>query len=185
MDLISTTIIAIGLSMDAFAVALGVGTMSAQVDKRSRLRLAFHFGLFQGLMTLLGWLAGSTISVWIKSYDHWVALILLALVGINMIRSGINPETESYKKNPTKGGMMVMLSVATSIDALAVGLSLALVKTPIVQAALMIGIITFSFSIIGLYIGNKLGSKFGKRMEIFGGIVLLGIGIRILFDHML
>jgi manganese efflux pump family protein len=185
MDLIGTLIIAVGLSMDAFAVSLGVGTNGITKDNRSILRLSFHFGLFQGLMTFLGWLAGSTISRWINFFDHWIALILLVLVGVNMIRSGINSNPASYQNNPTRGNLMVILSLATSIDALAVGLSLALIETPILQTAITIGIVTFILSIIGCLLGNRLGEKFGKRMEILGGVILIGIGLRILFSHLL
>ena len=182
MDLFATIIISIGLALDAFAVSLCVGTNGAAKEKRSVLRLAFHFGLFQGLMTFLGWLAGSTISRWISQFDHWIAFGLLLFVGLNMVRSGLDPTSETYKTNPTKGGLMVMLSVATSIDALAVGLSLALLNTSILQAALLIGIITFGLSLIGLKTGCKLGMKFGKKMELFGGLILIGIGLRILFS---
>jgi putative Mn2+ efflux pump MntP len=185
MDYFGMVIIAIGLAMDAFAVSLGVGTNGAAKDKRSIFRLSFHFGLFQGLMTFLGWLAGSTISRWISQFDHWVAFTLLIIVGLNMIRSGLKADVESYPTNPSKGGLLVVLSVATSIDALAVGLSLALIDTPILQAALIIGIITLGLSIFGLKVGCKLGEKFGKRMEIIGGLILVGIGLRILATHML
>jgi putative Mn2+ efflux pump MntP len=185
MDYFGMVIIAIGLAMDAFAVSLGVGTNGAANDKRSIFRLSFHFGLFQGLMTFLGWLAGTTISRWISQFDHWVAFILLVIVGFNMIRSGLKSDVESYPANPSKGGLLVVLSVATSIDALAVGLGLALIKTPILQAALIIGIITLALSLFGLNVGCKLGEKFGKHMEIIGGLILVGIGLRILATHML
>ena len=185
MDFIGTMIIAVGLAMDAFAVSLGVGTNGTAKDNRSVIRLAFHFGLFQGLMTFLGWLAGSTISRWISLFDHWIAFILLVLVGLNMIRSGINSGQKSFKNNPTRGNLMVILSVATSIDALAVGLSLALIDTPIVQTALIIGIITFALSIAGCRLGYRLGEKFGKKMEMVGGVILIGIGFRILISHLM
>jgi putative Mn2+ efflux pump MntP len=185
MDIIGILIIALGVAMDAFAVSLGVGTNRAANNKRSVLRLAFHFGIFQGMMILLGWLAGSTIARWISQFDHWIALFLLIFVGINMIRSGLNQESESYKTNPTRGSLMVVLSVATSLDALAVGISLALIKTPIIMSAIIISLITFGLSLVGLLAGNRLGKKFGKRMEILGGLILIGIGFRILFSHIL
>ena len=185
MDYFGIVIIAVGLAMDAFAVSLGVGTNGTAKDKRSIFRLSFHFGLFQGLMTFLGWLAGSTISHWISRFDHWVALILLVIVAFNMIRSGMSSTVESYRKNPSKGGLLVILSIATSIDAMAVGLSLALIKTPILQASLIIGIITLGLSLFGLKAGCKLGEKFGKRMEIVGGLILIGIGLRIMATHIL
>jgi manganese efflux pump family protein len=185
MDFIGTMIIAVGLSMDAFAVSLGVATNGTTKDNRSLIRLSFHFGLFQGLMTFLGWLAGSTIAHWINFFDHWIAFILLIMVGVNMIRSGMSSEPKVYQNNPTKGNLMVILSFATSIDALAVGLSLALIETPIVQTALIIGITTFILSIIGCLLGYRLGEKFGKRMEMLGGLILIGIGLRILITHLL
>ncbi len=185
MDFIGTMIIAFGLSMDAFAVSLGVATNGTTRDTRSLIRLSFHFGLFQGLMTFLGWLAGSTIARWINLFDHWIAFILLVLVGVNMIRSGMDSGPKSYQNNPTRGNLMVILSLATSIDALAVGLSLALIETPIIQTALLIGIITFTLSIIGCLLGYRLGEKFGKRMEMLGGLILIGIGLRILISHIL
>jgi len=185
MDLIGIFIIALGVAMDAFAVSLGVGTNGAANNRRSVIRLAFHFGLFQGMMTLFGWLAGSTVARWISQFDHWIALGLLTFVGINMIRSGLNQESESYKTNPTRGSLMVVLSVATSVDALAVGISLALIKTPIITAAIIISLVTFGLSLIGLQAGSRLGKKFGKRMEILGGSILIGIGFRILLSHLI
>lgn len=185
MDYIGILIIAVGLAMDAFAVSLGVGTNGSAKDNRSIFRLAFHFGIFQGLMTYLGWLAGTTISHWINRFDHWLALILLVFVGFNMIRSGLNKEIDSVRANPTKGWQLVILSVATSIDAMAVGLSLALINTPILQASIIIGLVTLGLSLFGLLVGYKLGERFGKRMEIVGGLILIGIGLRILATHIL
>lgn len=184
MASINSVFIAIGLAMDAFAVSLGVGTSRRATDRRSIFRLAFHFGFFQGLMTFIGWLAGSTISRWINQYDHWIALVLLSIVGINMIRSGVNKETKCYVQNPSKGGFLMLLCIATSIDALAVGLSMALINVEIIQPVIIIGIITLVLSLIGLGIGNKLGENFGKRMEILGGVILIGIGLRIVISHL-
>lgn len=184
MDIFGIIAIAFALAMDAFAVSLGVGTNGSKLDCRSMLRLAFHFGIFQGLMTFLGWLAGSTISRWIYQLDHWIAFGLLVFVGANMIRSGFDHEAEMYKNNPTKGGLMVMLSVATSIDALAVGLSFAFIQTPILLSVFVIAIVAFILTLVGLFSGYRLGQKFGKRMEIVGGVVLIGIGLRILLSHL-
>jgi putative Mn2+ efflux pump MntP len=177
-------VIAVGLSMDAMAVSLGVGTTAHVNDRRSKLRLAMHFGIFQTLMTLLGWLAGSAVARFIASVDHWVAFGLLGYVGITMLRSGFRPETVFYKKNPSKGNMMVMLSLATSLDALAVGLSMAFLRVSILFPALVIGLVTFGLSVAALFLGNKLGEKFGKRMEVIGGIILIGIGFEILITHL-
>lgn len=183
MDLFSQLVIAVGLAMDASAVSLGIGTTPRANSFRAKFRLAFHFGFFQSLMTALGWLAGSTIARWISAFDHWIALILLAFVGINMIRSGLNPEKESYEKDPSRGGLLMVLCIATSLDAMAVGLSLAMLKSSIVSPVIIIGVVTLVLSAIGLNAGRFLGEKFGKRMEIFGGLILLAIGLRILYTH--
>jgi manganese efflux pump family protein len=176
--------IAIGLAMDAFAVSIGAGTGGQVDDLRSKLRLAFHFGLFQTGMTLIGWLAGTTVQRWISSIDHWVAFGLLAYVGVNMIRSGLGKGGDDKPSNPSKGFTMVFLSVATSIDALAVGISLAMISIPIIFTSLLIGIVTFGLSSFGLLAGSKLGERFGKRMEILGGVILIVIGLRVLVSHL-
>ena len=170
--------------MDAFAVSIGAGTSQLDLGRRSRVRLAFHFGIFQGGMTLLGWLAGSTISRYISNFDHWLAFILLAYVGISMIRNGVGKEEKQYSVDPSRGRMMVILSVATSIDAMAVGLSMAMIDTPVVIPSIVIAVVTFFLSLFGLFAGKKLGEVFGKRMEIVGGLILLFIGIRIVITHL-
>ena len=184
MDVLTILFIAIGLAMDAFAVSLGIGTTERSTEARARFRLAFHFGLFQCLMPIIGWVAGSTVSRWIAPIDHWVAFALLAYVGVNMIRSGINPEQESYTSDPSRGKTLVVLAVATSIDALAVGLSLAMLEVAIITPSIVIGVITYSLSMVGLFAGNKLGEKFGKRMEVVGGLILIGIGLRVVITHL-
>lgn len=183
MGFATSFLIAVGLAMDAFAVSIGAGTGGQVNDLRSKLRLAFHFGLFQAGMTLIGWLAGTTIERWISNLDHWVAFGLLTYVGVNMIRSGLEKSSEENRPNPSKGATMVFLSVATSIDALAVGLSLAMLSIPILAPSVVIGLVTFGLSIFGLLAGDKLGEKFGKRMEIIGGVILIGIGLRVLINH--
>ena len=170
--------------MDAFAVSLGIGTTERSTSPRARFRLSFHFGLFQCGMPIIGWVAGSTVSHWIAPIDHWIAFGLLAYVGINMIRSGFKSGVESYTQDPSRGKTLVVLAVATSIDALAVGLSLAMLEVSIITPAIVIGVVTYSLSMAGLFVGNKLGEKFGKRMEILGGIILIGIGIRVVITHM-
>jgi len=178
-------LVAVGLAMDAFAVSLGVGTSGQARTARSILRLSFHLGLFQGMMTLLGWLAGVSIARYISGLDHWVALALIAYVGGNMIRSGLSQEVEFQRDNPTKGRTLVMLSVATSIDALAVGLSLGMIDVNIVGASLVIACVTLGFSLAGMLAGMQLGIKFGKRMEMLGGLILIGIGLNILITHLI
>jgi manganese efflux pump family protein len=185
MEFFATLFIAIGLAMDAFAVSLGIGTTPQSRDNRARFRLAFHFGFFQAMMTFLGWLAGTTVASLISSVDHWIAFGLLAYVGVNLLRSGFNPEMESYKSDPSRGSTLTVLCIATSLDAMAVGLSMALLGTDIIVPALIIGIVAFILSGFGLLVGNQLGNKFGKRMEIVGGLILVSIGLRVLYTHLI
>jgi putative Mn2+ efflux pump MntP len=177
-------VIAFGLAMDAFAVSLGIGTSQISYSTRSRLRLAFHFGIFQAGMTLIGWLGGTTIESLIRDFDHWVAFALLAYVGGKMIWESLHDDPERYSSDPTRGGLMVLLSVATSIDALAVGLSMAILGAPVFIPSLFIGLVAFLLSAIGLFCGCYFGGRFGKRMETLGGLLLIAIGIRILFEHL-
>ncbi len=184
MSLITSIVIAIGLAMDAFAVSLSIGTTGQADDLRSKFRLAFHFGLFQAGMTLAGFFLGSTIAAFIDRFDHWLAFGLLLYVGINMIRSGLDEERKAFPSNPSKGRFLVILSVATSLDALAVGLSLAFLGASIYLPALIIGLVAFAFSALASMAGTQLGVKFGKRVEILGGLILLGIGVKILIEHL-
>ena len=179
-------LIAIGLAMDCFAVSLGVGTAGTAIGMRPTFRLFFHFGLFQAGMTLLGWLAGRTVVGYIAGVDHWVAFGLLLFVGIRMVRGGMRKGDEAPAiADPSRGMTLVMLSVATSIDALAVGLSLALLSVNVFWSALLIGLVSAALSLVGLLLGNQLGLRFGKSMEILGGVILIGIGLRVLITHLL
>lgn len=184
MAVFTVFIIALSLAMDSFAVSLGVGTSQNTIKSRTVARMAFHMALFQGGITYLGWLAGSTIAVWISAVDHWVALVLLAFVGLRMIREGLSKEEDCYQRNPTKGGMMLILCAATSIDAFAVGLSLAVINVDILLASLTVGAVTLVLSVVGMLVGSGLGTRFGKRMEILGGVLLNLIGVRIVFMHL-
>jgi len=183
MELLTITLISIGLAMDAFAVSLGIGTAGQIADLRGKIRLAAHFGIFQSGMTSLGWLAGETIVHYVKEFDHWIAFALLGYVGINLIRSGMNKGGKAFEQDPSTGRTLVILSFATSIDAFAVGLSIAFLNVPVLFSVMMIGIVTLILSAIGLFAGIHLGETFGKRMEILGGLILLGIGIRIVLTH--
>lgn len=185
MQLITTFAIAVGVAMDVFAVSLGIGTSGKARSPRPVFRVAFHCGLFQGLMTFLGWLAGSTIAGLITGIDHWAAMGLLGFVGYRMIRSGFDPNQETQSGDPSRGGTLMMVCVATSIDALAVGLSLSLLQVNILLSSAIIGAVTAAFGVAGLLAGGGLGLRFGKRMEIFGGVLLTVIGLRILFSHLL
>jgi putative Mn2+ efflux pump MntP len=177
-------IIALGLAMDASAVSLAAAAAGFAKDGRAKFRLSFHFGLFQFMMPVLGWLMGMAFVSYFKSVDHWIAFLLLGFVGARMIREGMDKSPEIRKKDPSRGMTMVMLSIATSIDALAIGLSLAMLEVNILYPSIMIGVITAGLSLLAIKIGTRLGMAFGKRMEIFGGLVLILIGSRILFSHL-
>jgi putative Mn2+ efflux pump MntP len=183
MSFLEIILIAVGLAMDAFAVSIGAGTLSAMKELRSSIRLAFHFGLFQFLMPVLGWFLGSTIQVYVDSVDHWIAFALLSYIGIKMIYESFK-KSEEQKGNPSKGRTLIVLSVATSIDALMVGFTLAMLDVNIWYPSLMIGVITAGLSFLGIWMGKKLGMKLGKVMEVVGGLILIAMGLKILIEHL-
>jgi len=177
-------VIAFGLALDAFAVSLGAGAVGRIENHRGAVRLAFHFGLFQFLMPVLGWYVGFKIEPFVKSVDDWIAFILLFYIGVKMIWDSYKPIGE-FRKDPSKGKEMVLLSIATSIDALVMGFSLAILMISVWYPAFIIGIVTALLSITGIYLGKVIGSKIGKKMEIVGGLFIIGIGIKILISHFL
>lgn len=186
VQFVNISAIAVALAMDAFAVSIATGASLKDVSFRQAFRLSWHFGLFQAMMPIIGWSAGLSIREYIERYDHWVAFVLLAFVGINMIREAYqNEKGEEQKKDPTKGMMLVILSIATSIDALAVGLSISILNVSIWTPALIIGIVAGIFSIVGLQIGKRIGSanRLGRYADAIGGIVLIAIGFKILHEH--
>ncbi|MBC8336913.1 MAG: manganese efflux pump [Anaerolineales bacterium] len=183
MTFLSIILIAISMAMDAFAISLGSGVKIGP-GPRPIFRMAFHFGLFQGIMPIIGWLFGYSIEPYVKDFDHWVAFGLLAFVGLRMIRSGLSKTEEESLRDPSRGWTMVLLSVAVSIDALAIGLSLAFLNITIWTPALVIGLVTSGLSVVGLRVGNGVGNKYGKPVEVFGGLILIGIGIRIVISHL-
>ncbi|HUU01827.1 MAG TPA: manganese efflux pump MntP family protein [Myxococcota bacterium] len=185
MGIVEILLIAIGLAMDAFAVSLAAGASRQAGGTGAAFRLSFHFGLFQFIMPVIGWYAGIGVAGTIAAYDHWVAFGLLALVGIRMIVSGTDSRKNSHSRDPSRGLTLLVLSVATSIDALAVGLSLAMIRVNIWYPSIVIGLVTACLSIVGLRLGGRLGVRFGKRMEIAGGGLLVLIGMRILLAHIL
>lgn len=185
MELITVMLISVGLAMDALAVSLGIGTSDEISSQRGKIRLAAHFGIFQAGMTALGWLAGETIVQYVKGFDHWIAFGLLGYVGINLIRAGFTGEGKAFEQDPSTGKTLVLLSFATSIDAFAVGLSIAFLNVPVMFSVVMIGLVAMLLSAIGLFAGILLGETFGKRMEIIGGLILLGIGLRIIITHLM
>ena len=177
--------IALALAMDAFAVSLGLGLSLKPATGGQTFRLAFSFGLFQLLMPVLGWAAGARLILHIARYDHWVAFLLLVAVGGKMIFESLMPEKkpQDRRHDPTRGLSLLVLSVATSLDALAVGLSLAALRVAIVFPAAVIGIVAFTMTVLGMRIGPALGKVIGRRAELLGGAVLLLIGIKILAEH--
>jgi putative Mn2+ efflux pump MntP len=184
MDFVSVLLIALGLAMDAFAVALSVGTTRQDIWFRPGFRLSFHFGLFQFMMPILGWLAGATIARFIERWDHWIAFVLLAYIGGKMVKESFGDGEAHHGPDPTRRWTLVMLAIATSIDALAVGLSLAMIKVNILYPSLVIGMVAALMTALGLALGKRLGSQFGKRMELVGGLILIGIGLRVLLSHL-
>jgi len=186
MNLLTVFLIALALAVDAFAVAVAAGMRLCVVDRRQTFRLAFHFGLFQALLNIGGWAAGLTVRGVIERFDHWIAFGLLALVGLHMIREGLSDHGDAPAIDPTRGMTLVVLSLATSIDSLAVGLSFAILKISIWLPALVIGLVASLLTLAGLRLGCLAGSRaarFGTRVEIIGGLVLIGIGAKILHDH--
>jgi putative Mn2+ efflux pump MntP len=179
--------IAVALAMDAFAVAIAAGITLKTVNTRQTFRLAWHFGLFQAMMPVIGWFSGIHIQDYIKRFDHWVAFGLLFFVGGKMLWEAFEEDDgeEDQVKDPTKSMNLVVLSVATSIDALAIGFSLSILQVPIAYPALIIGIVAATFTGVGIHAGAKLGSmkRIGRYAEIMGGAVLLAIGFKILEEH--
>jgi len=184
MDAITLTGLALALAMDAFAVALGTGAVLSRLTGRHLFRLGFHFGLFQALMPVIGWLAGLTIIQWVEAWDHWIAFSLLAIIGGRMIYEAVSDEEKADERDPTKGLSLVLLSIATSIDALAVGFSLSVIGVSIWMPALVIGLVAGVLTIAGMLLGGRIGDRWGTRVEIFGGLVLISIGIKILIEHL-
>jgi len=185
IDFVSILLIAIGLSADCFAVALGVSTQITRRFPLQILRVSLSFGLFQVLMPIIGWLAGTTVVEFIESFDHWVAFGLLAIVGGRMLWESFNSHSGQKRTDITKWFILLTLSIATSIDALAVGPSFAFLKVNITLAVLTIGLVSMIVTAIGFGLGRKASRLIGKRAEAIGGMILLAIGFRILLSHIL
>ena len=180
MSFLEILLIAVGLAMDAFAVALSAGTTGHGQKLRPALRISFHFGLFQFLMPVVGWLLGTRLQQYIAGYDRWVAFGLLVFVGAHMIYESFQREPDELPGDPTRGLRLVTLCIATSLDALAVGLSLAMIGQPIWYPSVVIGVVTAVLSLLGIHLGNRLRGTFGKGMELAGGVILIGIGVKLL-----
>ncbi len=183
MSFLELFLIAVGLSMDAFAVSVCKGLSMKTMNPHHAVIVGLYFGGFQALMPWIGYCLGSQFQGIIASVDHWVAFILMAFIGINMIREALNPESESCDASVAPRDMLV-LAVATSIDALAVGVTFAFLQVQIVSAVSVIGIITFVLSIVGVKTGTVFGCRYKSKAEMTGGIILLCIGTKILVEHL-
>ena len=185
MTFIELLLIAIGLSMDSFSVSICKGLTTKKFSWRMALVCGLWFGLFQALMPIIGYFLGVQFQEMIEAYDHWIAFGLLFLIGANMIREAIWGKKEEGKDNGSLGfKTMLLLAIATSIDALAVGVSFACIQVKIWSSVIIIGITTFLFSVLGVKIGNVFGSKYEKSASIVGGIILILIGLKILLEHL-
>ncbi len=184
MDFLVILIIAVALAMDAFAVSISSGIIIKETKIQHALKIAFFTGFFQGFFTFLGWLGGIYIAHLISEIDHWIAFILLLIIGSKMIYESRKDSEKEKTINPLELRVLFLLGIATSIDALAVGISFAVLNDPILVPTLLIGIVAFLFSVLGVLIGKKVGQVFGNRVEILGGLILIAIGINILINHL-
>ena len=185
MQLGTILVIAVGLAMDALAVSIVTGSVYKEFQLRHALRMALFFGGFQALMPVIGFLAGLGLMNYIAAYDHWVAFALLFFVGGKMIYESLRMSAAERSRDPSSLPVLLLLSFATSIDALAVGITLSLLKAPIAWAVTIIGTVTFVLSFSGVYIGKRFGRFFESKVEIVGGLVLIAIGIKIVVEHLM
>ena len=183
MGAIEILLISIGLAMDAFAVSVCKGLAMKKMSWKKAIIIGLYFGIFQAVMPVIGYFLGTTFERFITNVDHWVAFILLVGIGINMVKEAFDKESENRNDNVDMKTMLV-LSIATSIDALAIGITFACLKIQIVMPVITIGLITFIISVIGVKIGNRFGDKYGKKAEIMGGVILILLGIKILLEHL-
>lgn len=187
MGILELLLIGVGLSMDAFAVAICQGLCMPKLNWRHGAVIALFFGGFQALMPLIGWVLGSQFAGYIQNIDHWVAFVLLVLIGGNMVREALSPEEEEVAcsvESKLDYKQLFLMAVATSIDALAVGVTFAFLEVPIIPAISIIGCTTFCLSLVGVVVGNFFGTRYKKRAELSGGIILILLGAKILLEHL-
>ncbi|MCO5383577.1 MAG: manganese efflux pump MntP family protein [Methanosarcina barkeri] len=184
MSFLTDFLLALGLSMDAFAVSMSSGTTIRPFRLNDALKLAFFFGGFQAFMPVLGWLGGSAVSEFVSDYAPWIAFLLLAFIGGKMIYEALYGSSEG-KVSSLSYSVLFVLAIATSIDALAVGMSFAFLSTPILEPVIIIGCVTFFMSFCGAILGYRMGHFFEHEVEILGGLILLGLGCKILAEHLL
>ena len=183
MGIIELILLSIGLGMDAFAVSICKGISMKKMDWKKACIIGLYFGGFQAIMPVIGYFLGSTFESFITNFDHWVAFILLAIIGGNMIKETFNTECETISDD-VNFKTMIILAIATSIDALAVGITFAFFKVNLILAISLIGIITFVLSVIGTNVGNKFGDKYENKAEFVGGVILILLGLKILLEHL-
>ena len=183
MEIFEVLLISLGLAMDAFAVSVCKGLSMEKMNWKKAIIIGLYFGIFQASMPVLGYFLGTTFEQFITNIDHWIAFVLLSAIGGNMIKESFDQESENCNDN-VDVKTMVILAIATSIDALAVGITFACLRINIVLPVISIGIITFILSVIGVKIGNKFGDKYENKAEFIGGLILILLGIKILLEHL-
>jgi putative Mn2+ efflux pump MntP len=183
MGTIEILLLGVSLAMDAFAVSICKGLSMKKIDWKKAIIIGLYFGIFQALMPVIGYFLGSTFQSLVTDVDHWIAFILLSLIGINMINEALSEEKSDNCNDSVHYKTMIVLAIATSIDALAVGVTFAFLEVNVVLAVLLIGLITFIISLLGVKIGNKFGSKYESKAEIAGGAILILLGLKILLEH--
>jgi putative Mn2+ efflux pump MntP len=184
LDFAEIFLVAVGLAMDCFSVAITSGLTTREAKSRFALRMGASFGFFQSVMPVIGWLGGTGLVGVISGIDHWVAFALLSLIGGKMVYESTKKKSEG-KADPSRGHVLLMLSVATSIDALAVGIGFAFLEVAVLAPVIMIGATSFALSLLGVYLGGRFGEYLGTRMETVGGLILICIGLKILLEHIL
>jgi putative Mn2+ efflux pump MntP len=186
MNILVVLSIAFALALDAFTVSVGISLGPVRVTARQVMRLSFAFGFFQFMMPILGWMAGTKILSLIQAFDHWVAFGLLFLIGCRMVYASLRSQKvpQNRRPDPTRGWSLLILSIATSLDALAVGLSFAVLGVAILYPSVIIGCVAFLMTLLGTRLGPILGQIVGRRAELLGGLILMLIGIKILIDHL-
>ena len=182
MGILEILLVSIGLAMDAFAVSICKGLSMKKMNWKNAIIVGLYFGIFQGLMPIIGYFLGSTFESFVTQIDHWIAFGLLGFIGINMLKEAFSKDSENCNDS-IDFKTMIILAIATSIDALAVGITFAFLKVNVILAATMIGVLTFLISVLGIKIGNKFGDKYERKAETVGGLILIFMGIKILLEH--
>lgn len=183
MGLFYYILLGIGLSIDSFTASVTSGVCISQIKVKNIIKIALFMSFFQALMPLIGWLLGSRFQIYIESFDHWIAFLLLGFLGVNMVISSLKSDEENQESKALSNRLLLGMAIATSIDAMAVGVSFGVLNLTIIIPVLIIGGITFIFSFFGAWCGNKLGDKYNSGLELFAGILLFGLGTKILIEH--